>query len=176
MLLSFDDLVRQLIRICRRSRKMRGQYSADFINRFDQRVAEVLILKMDAHSIHNVLPELFAAFFVNRLVADDGEFVRPGRYENKDGVALASLVHSETLKFLLGSCHRIRLEPAALNINANFARGFRFSSTNRFNYPVVIQFAEKFFRAHLLPARSGAATTKTPATSAEPAETISTAR
>ena len=110
---------------------MRRQHLADFINRFGERVAEFLILKMDAHSIHNVLPELFAAFFVNRFVADNGELVGPRRYENKYGVALASLVHCETLKFLLRNHHRIGVEFAALNINANFAGGFRFRFTNR---------------------------------------------
>ena len=150
---------------------MRGQHSAYFINRFGERVAEFFILKMNPHSIHNVLPELFAAFFMNRLVADNGEFVGPRRYENKDGVALASLVHSETLKFLLRKHHRIGFEFAALNINANFAGGFRFSSTNRFDDPVMIQLAEKFFRSHPLPTRSCAAATKTPATSAEATST-----
>ena len=153
---------------------MRGQHCADFINRFGERVAEFFILKMNPHSIHNVLPELFAAFFMNRLVADNGEFVGPRRYENKDGVALASLVHSETLKFLLGNCHRIGLESAALNINANFAGGFRFSSTNRFDDPVMIQLAEKFFRSHPLPTRSCAAAAKTAAAAAEAAEPAAT--
>ena len=70
---------------------MRRQHLADFVNRFGERVAEFFILKMNLHSIHNVLPELFAALFMNRLVADNGEFVGPRRYENKDGVALANL-------------------------------------------------------------------------------------
>jgi len=103
---------------------MRRQHLADFVNRFCERVAEFFILKMNPHSIHNVLPELFAAFFMNPLVADNGEFVGPRRYENKDGVALASLVHSQPLKFLLGNCHRIRLESASLNKDANLAGSF----------------------------------------------------
>jgi hypothetical protein len=153
---------------------MRRQHLADFIYRFGERVAEFFILKMNPHSIHNVLPELFAAFFMNRLVADNGEFVGPRRYENKDGVALASLVHSETLKFLLRKHHRIGFEFAALNINANFAGGFRFSSPNRFDDSVMIQLAEKFFRSHPLPARSCTAATKTPASTAEPAKSAAT--
>ena len=58
---------------------MRRQHLADFVNRFGERVAEFFILKMNLHSIHNVSPELFAAFFMNRLVANNGEFVSPRR-------------------------------------------------------------------------------------------------
>src|SRR4030095_4240146 len=68
--LAFDNLIRQLICVCRCSRKMGGQHLADFTNRFGERVAEFFILKMNPHSIHNVLPELFAAFFMDRFVAD----------------------------------------------------------------------------------------------------------
>ena len=46
------------------------QHLADFVNRFGQCVAEFFILKMNLHSIHNVPPELFAAFFVDRFVAE----------------------------------------------------------------------------------------------------------
>ena len=89
-----------------------------------ERVAEFFILKMNPHSIHNVLPELFAAFFVNRLVADNGELVGPRRYENKDGVALASLVHSETLKFLLRKHHRIGIRICRAEYKREFRRRF----------------------------------------------------
>jgi len=117
--LTFDDIIRQLIRVCRRSRKMRGQHIADFVNRFRERVAEFFILKMDTHSIHNVLPELFAAFFVNRFIANNGELVRPRRYEDKHSIAFASLVHSEALKFFLCNDQWIDAQLAALNVNAN---------------------------------------------------------
>jgi hypothetical protein len=127
---------------------MRRQHPADFVNRFCQRVAEFFILKMNPHSIHNVLPELFAAFFVNRSVADNGELVGPRRYENKDGVALASLVHCETLKFLLRNHHRIGVEFATLNINANFAGGFRFRFTNRAHNSCMLKPAEKLSGSH----------------------------
>jgi hypothetical protein len=172
--LCFNNFVRQLVCVCRRSRKMHGQHLADFVNRFCERVAEFFILKMDAHSIHNVLPELFAAFFVNRLVADNGKFVGPRRDENKDGVALAGLVHSETLKFLLGNRHRIRLESAALNINANFAGGFRFRFTNRAHNSCMLKPAEKVSRSHRSPTRSRASAAKTPASTAEPAKSAAT--
>jgi len=60
---------------------MGGQRFAAFVNRFDQRVAEFLVLKIRPHSFDNTLPEFFAAFLVNRLVTDDCEFVRAWRYE-----------------------------------------------------------------------------------------------
>jgi hypothetical protein len=127
---------------------MRRQHLADFINRFGERVAEFFILKMNPHSIHNVLPELFAAFFMNRLVADNGEFVGPRRYENKDGVALVGFVHSKALKFFLCNDQRIGAQFAALNKDANLAGSFRFGITNRAHDPVVFELAEKFFGSH----------------------------
>ena len=172
--LAFNNLIRQLICVRRCSGKMRRQYLADFANRFGERVAEFFILKMSPHSIHYVLPELFAAFFVNRLVANNGEFVGPRRYENKDGVALASLVHSETLKFLLRNRHRIGLEFAALNINTNFAGGFRFRFTNRAHNSCMLKPAEKVSRSLRSPTRSRAAAAKTSASAAEPAKSAAT--
>ena len=103
---------------------MLRQHLADFANRFCERLAEFFTLKMNAHSIHNALPELFAALFVDRRVADNGEFVGPWRHENKDGVALAGLVHSQTLKFPLRNRYRLGLEFATLNVNANLTGGF----------------------------------------------------
>ena len=102
---------------------MRGQHLANFANRFCQGMAEFFILKMSAHSIHNMLPELFAAFFVNRFIADNGEFVRSRRYENQHGIAFPSFVHSQSLKLFLPNDQRIGVEFTALDIDANFARG-----------------------------------------------------
>src|SRR5436190_18847373 len=129
---------------------------------------------MGAHFIHDVLPELFAAFFVNRLVADNGEFVGPRRYKNKNGIALARLVHSETLKFLLRNHHRIGLEFTALNINANLAGSFRFRFTNRAHNSFMLKPAEKVSCSHSLPTRSCASATETPASTAEPAKSAAT--
>ena len=64
-------------------------------------MAKLFVLKMSPHSTYDVVPELLAAFFVNRFVADNGELVGPRRHENKDGVALAGLVHAQPLEFFL---------------------------------------------------------------------------
>lgn len=100
---------------------MRGQHFADFANRSRQRMTEFFVLKMAAHLIDKALPELFAAFFVNRLVTDDSEFVRPRRYENQHRIALTSVVHSKTLEFFLRNLQRIGAQFAPLNKNADFA-------------------------------------------------------
>ncbi len=80
---------------------MRGQQFPDFLDAFNDGATKLLVLKMRPHSIYDVLPELFAAFFVDRLVANNCEFVRSWRYENQHCVALAGLLHSETLKLFL---------------------------------------------------------------------------
>jgi hypothetical protein len=120
-------------------------------------MTEFFVLKMAAHLIDKALPELFAAFFVNRLVTDDSEFVRSRGYENQDRIAFPSFVHSETLKLFLCNDQRIGAQFAALNKNANLAGRFRFSFTNRFNNPVMLELVEKFFRSHSLPAPACAA-------------------
>ena len=81
---------------------MGGQRFAGFLDRLDQGVAELLVSKMVAHSIDQPLPELFPALFVNRLVADDSEFVRARRDENKNGISRSGFVHAQPVKFLLG--------------------------------------------------------------------------
>ena len=102
---------------------MRGQNLADFVNRFCKRLAEVFILKMNAHSIHDVLPEVLATFFVNRFIADNGELVRSRRYENQYGIALTRLVHSESLKLFLRNNQRIGFGFAPLDIDPNLTGG-----------------------------------------------------
>lgn len=103
---------------------MGSQHFADLLNGFRQRATEFLISKMDAHPIHNPLPELFAAFLVNRFVTNDGELMRSRGYENQHGVALASFVHPESLKFFLRNDHRIDTQLATLNKNANLPGRF----------------------------------------------------
>jgi hypothetical protein len=139
--LAFDDIIRQLIRVCRHSWKIRGQHFADFANRFRDCVAEFFILKMNAHSIHNVLPELVGASFVDRFVANNSELVRAWRYKNQHSIALAGFVHSQSLKFFLRNDQRIGAQFAALNINANLAGGFCFSIANRLDDAVMLKLA-----------------------------------
>ena len=74
------------------------QRFAGFFDRFDQRVIELVILKMRAHRIDQALPELFAALFVDGLVANHGELVRAWRHEDKHGVAFLRSVHAELME------------------------------------------------------------------------------
>jgi len=127
---------------------MRGQHFADFVNGFRQSVAEFFILKMSTHSIHDVLPEIFATFLVNRCIADNGKFVRSRRYEDQHTIALAGLVHSQSLKLFLCNDQRIGVEFTALDIDANLAGSFRFSIPNHFHDPVMFKLAEKLSGSH----------------------------
>src|SRR6266536_5018901 len=126
---------------------MRGHYAADFLNRFDQRIAKVLVLKMRPHSGHNSLPELVTALLVNRLIANYGELVRAWRYENQDRIALTRLVHAQLAKFFLRGNQRIA-QVAALNKNANLAGGLGFRLANRLNNPIVLEFSKELSRPH----------------------------
>ena len=103
---------------------MRGQYAADFLNRFDQRIAKVLVLKMRPHSGHNSLPELVTTLLVNRLIANYSELVRAWRDENQNRVLLTRLVHTKLMKLFLRRSQWIAAQFAALNMNANLAGGF----------------------------------------------------
>ena len=103
---------------------MRSEHFTSFLDRFDDRMAEFLALKMRAHSIDKSLPELFAAFFMNRLVAYHGKLMRAGRDENEHGVAFARSVHAESIKFFLRSNHWIGTQLAALNIDPYLTGGF----------------------------------------------------
>jgi hypothetical protein len=129
---------------------MRGQYAPDFLDRFYQRITELLILKMRPHSFHDALPELIAAFFMNRVVPHDRKFVNARRDKNEHRVALARLVHTEPMKLALCSLEGITLQFAALDQNANLTRRFRFSFPNLVNNPVVLEFAKEFSRSHLI--------------------------
>ena len=125
----------------RRSRKMGAEQFADCLNAFDDGTTKILLLEMFAHSIDNLLPELLPAFLVNRCIADHGEFMRPGRNENEHGIALACFIHPQSTKFFLRRDQRVCLQLAALDVNANLARSFRFSGTNRGNDLIMLKLA-----------------------------------
>ena len=123
---------------------------ADFIDRFDQRVIEFFVLKMLAHPIDKTLPELLAAFFVDRLVADHGKLVRTRSDENQNSIAFVRFMQPEFVKFLLRGDKRITAQIAALDINADLARSFRFRLSDRLHDAIVLELADKFFRAHFV--------------------------
>ena len=86
---------------------MPGKYAADFINRFYQRISELLILKMRPHFLHNFAPKFAAALFMDRVVPYDSKFANTRRDKNEYGVALTRLLHIEPMKLLLRSNQRI---------------------------------------------------------------------
>jgi hypothetical protein len=143
---------------------------AGLMDCFNEGVAEMFVFKMAAHGIDKALPEVLAAFFVDGFVAHDGKLVRAGRDENKDGVAVVRFVHPELAEFLLRGSERITTQLAALNVNADLAGSFCFGISNRLHDSIMLELAQEFFRSHSLPARSGAAATKTSATATKAAE------
>ena len=105
---------------------------------------------MFPHFLHNALPEFVTAFFMNRFIANDCEFMNTRRDENEHRIMLARLVHPEPMKFPLRLDERIILQLSALDQNTNFTRRSRFRFPNRLNNPVVFEFAEKFSCSHLI--------------------------
>jgi hypothetical protein len=87
------------------------------------------------------LPELLAAFLVNRFIADHGEFMRPGRNENEHGIALGCFMHPQSMKFFLRRDQWVCVQLAALDVNANLAGSFCFGGTNRGNDLIVLKLA-----------------------------------
>ena len=78
------------------------------------------------HCGRDALPELIATFFVNGLVANDGEFMNTRRNKNEHSIALARLVHTEPMKLPLRRDKGITLQFSALDQNANLTGGLRF--------------------------------------------------
>jgi hypothetical protein len=148
--LGLDHVIRQFICVSHRLRKVPGQYAPDFVDRFYQRISELLILKMRPHSFHDPLPEFIAAFFMNRVVPNNRKFMNTRRDKNEHRIALARLVHTEPMKLPLRRNEGIALQLPALDQNANLTRRFRFSFPNLLNNPVVLEFAKEFSRSHLI--------------------------
>jgi hypothetical protein len=129
---------------------MPGQYAPDFVDRFYQCITELLVLKMRSHSFNNALPEFIAAFFMNRVIANDRKFVNTRRDKNEHRIALARLMHTEPMKLPLCCNKRITIQFATLDQNANLTGGSGLHLVNRFNNPIVLEFAEEFLRSHLI--------------------------
>lgn len=145
-----DKVIRQFVFVSRCLRKMRGEHAADIVNRFNQRVGELLALKTRPHSIHNSLPQLLPRHLVNRSVPNHSKLMSTGCHKNQHRIALARLVHTEPMKLPLRRNEGITLQLAALDQNANLTGGFGFRFANCFNDPVVLEFAEEFSRSHFV--------------------------
>ena len=61
------------------------------------------------HWGRDALPELIATFFVNGLVANDGELMNTRRDKNEHRITFARLVHTEPMKLPLCRNERITL-------------------------------------------------------------------
>ena len=72
-------------------------------------VGKLLLTKAIVHCGRDALPKLIATFFVNGLVANDGELMNARRDKNKHRIAFARLVHTKPMKLALR-----RLEGIAL--------------------------------------------------------------
>jgi len=107
--LALDHVIRQFICVSHRLRKVPGEYAPGFLDRFYQRITELLILKMRPHPFHDALPEFIAAFFMNRVVPNDRKFMNARRDKNEHCIALARLVHTEPMKLALCSLEGITL-------------------------------------------------------------------
>ena len=117
-------------------------------NRLHQRVREMLVLKVQAHSVHQFLPEFVSAFLMNAFVADHGELACAGSNENQHRVSFPRLFHAEPPEFSLCIIERVAVQFSSLNIDANLSRGSGFRFLDRAHDPIVIELAEKCFRSH----------------------------
>jgi len=79
---------------------MFGQDPTDVANGVDDCIGKSFIAKMLAHKIDNSLPVGLPAFFVDRLVANYGEFVGSWRDKYEHGIALRGFMHPEFLESL----------------------------------------------------------------------------
>ena len=154
---------------------MLRQHISDDCDRFADPFCEFMLAETMVHRSDNALPEFVAAFFVNRFIANDSEFMGARRYKNEHGILLPCLVHTEPMKLPLRHSEGIALQFPALDQNANLTGRFRFGVANRLDDPIVLKLAEEFSRSHLLPTRPRAAAAETAATTAKPAESSATA-
>ena len=129
---------------------MLRQHVSNDCDRSGDPVCELLLTKAMVHCGRDALPELVAAFLVNRLVANDGELVSTRRDKNQHRIALLRLVHTEPMKLLLRRDKRITVQLSALDQNADFTGRFQLGFPNRLNNPVVLEFAEEFPGSHLI--------------------------
>ena len=87
---------------------------------------------------------------MNRVIANDSEFMRARCDKNQHRIALARLMHTEPMKLPLRRNKGIALQLSALDQNANLTGRFRFRVANRFDDPIVLELAEKFSRSHFV--------------------------
>jgi hypothetical protein len=127
---------------------MTREQLAGRFNRLHQRVCEMLILEVHAHSVDQFLQEFVSALLMNAFVADHGELARPGSDENQHRVSFPRLFHAELPEFTLRVIEGIAIQFSPLNVDANLPRGFGFRFLDRPDDPIVIELAKKCLRSH----------------------------
>lgn len=118
-------------------RTMFGQQVTGFVDAVHQGLGPLLLLEIAGHFVGDVVPELFAAFFVDGFVAYDGKIAGFGGDENQYIVMIGPLVQVHAGKIFLGGDDRIS-DFVMANENMDPAAGLLLSFTNGGEDRIVI--------------------------------------
>jgi hypothetical protein len=111
---------------------------------------EFFLAKAIVHGRDYAPPEFVTALFVNRFIANNGEFMRARRHKNEHSIVFPRLLHPESMKFPLRHNERIVFQLAALDQNSNLTGCFGFRIADRSNDPLMLKFAQEFLRSHFV--------------------------
>jgi hypothetical protein len=99
----------------------------------------------------NVAPERVATFFMNALVAHDGELVGTWHEVEEHGIAVASGIHTELFKTRSGAVNNsISAQVSACNEDADFAGRFALRGLNGARDFSLIQLLNEIAEFHVL--------------------------
>jgi hypothetical protein len=125
------DFISQLVEIVGAARKVTGENVGGFSDCVDDGLRESTFSQFLADARCNVTPERVATFFMNALVADDGELMGTWHEVEKHGIAVASGSHTELFKSRSGAIdNSISAQVSACNKDADFAGCFALRRLN----------------------------------------------
>ena len=103
----FNDVIWEFICVRRTPREMLCQHVADDCDRSAETFGKFMLAEAMVHRSNDALPEFIPAFFMNRFIANDSEFVNTRRHKNEHRIAFARLVHTQPVKLFLRRDKRI---------------------------------------------------------------------
>jgi len=130
-------------------RKMLGEQLACRVNAVNDSFRELSLPKQLVHRPGDLFPKRFAAFGMNRLVAQDGEVLRFGRNEYQNCVAMPGLVHAQLHELVRGRVAWV-MNLAMAHVHTDLPRRVLLRRRNGRGDPVVVQFVKQMFRLHRL--------------------------
>src|SRR5688572_9475344 len=141
------DVVGELVDVRDRTREELAELFAGALDRFDDAIGELSMLKAERQFRRDLIPESGRHFVVDAFVAEDHETLLLAGDEEQHAGAEIGPGHAETFKGALGDVADVAMR-ARLNVHANLAGRSPLRGPDRVHDLLPVERRKKLFLMH----------------------------